>query len=143
MPSPRLRPITANASRLGLASGVTRLGVLLLLALVARTLGAGLVGLLTVTLSAALMGVPLLSPSQVEVLIRETAARHGAARELLAAPPRDRRRLGPWLLLAALTVLGWLGQWELRMASLSLVPFALIRTETNTIGAVFRGLDRM
>jgi O-antigen/teichoic acid export membrane protein len=87
--------------------------------------------------------VLILALGQQEVLIREVARSPGGARPLLSASQLAQARLARWLVpLAAIGVL-WLGDRELRLALLAFVPYALLRTATVTVGAAFKGLDRM
>jgi O-antigen/teichoic acid export membrane protein len=67
----------------------------------------------------------------------------GDARGLLAGADLLQRRLGRWLLPAAVVAALVVADPQLRLTLLAFIPYAALRTATVTGGAAFKGLDRM
>ena len=111
--------------------------------LVARGLGPAAMGDFTVGYGAALVLMLFLNAGQVEVLIRETAKRPSAVREL----HHEARRWQAAVALAAVPLAAGAAllvrQPSLRWTLLAFIPYAWLRCWLITLGAAFKGLDRM
>jgi O-antigen/teichoic acid export membrane protein len=138
-----IRQILRNAIWLGIGETIVKGGLFVATVLIARSVGPAGVGTFSIAYSAALIAVLILALGQQEVLIREVARFPGGARPLVSASQLAQARMARWLVpLAAIGVV-WVGDRELRLALLAFVPYALLRTATVTVGAAFKGLDRM
>ena len=111
--------------------------------IVARGFGPAVMGLFTVAFGAALVLMLALAAGQPEVLIREVAKQPASGRALGRLAASWQRRLAlvvvPVAVAAALPV----PVAELRWTLLAFLPYAWLRCRIATIGAVFKGLDRM
>jgi O-antigen/teichoic acid export membrane protein len=138
-----IRRILRNAIWLGIGEVFVKGGLFMATILIARSSGPAGVGAFSIAYSAALIAVLVLALGQQEVLIREVARSPEGARPLLSASQLVQGRLASWLVPAAAIGILWVGDRELRLALLTFVPYALLRTATVTVGATFKGLDRM
>ncbi len=139
----RLSPIARNFFWLVLGDGFVKGAMVLVTVMVARSLGASSVGVFSIAIGAVLVAIPLFSLGQVQVLIRDTAARPGSAAELVGAAHRlQARGLAILFPLGVLTAL-LLPDAELKWTILAFALYPVVRTRTVTIGAAFKGLDRM
>jgi O-antigen/teichoic acid export membrane protein len=135
--------ILRNVIWLGFGEAFVKGGLFVATVVIARSAGPAGVGTFSIAYSAALIAVLVLALGQQEVLIREVARCPEGARPLVSASQLAQARLARWLVpLAAIGVL-LVGDRELRLALLTFVPYALLRTATVTVGAAFKGLDRM
>lgn len=138
-----LSPIARNLVWLVLGDGFVKGAMVLVTVMVARGLGAASVGVFSIAIGAVLVAIPLFSLGQVQVLIRDTAATPGSATELVAAAHRIQERglevLFPLSVLTALL----LPDAELRWTLLAFALYPVLRMRTVTLGAAFKGLDRM
>jgi O-antigen/teichoic acid export membrane protein len=132
-----------NAVWLGLGEAAIKGGTVVVVVLIGRELGAAAVGIFSVAYAAALVGVLLLAVGQQEVLIREVARAPRSAGPLLEASIGVQRTLGRWIVAAACVMALAVPDATLRLGLLSFVPYAVLRTLTVTVGAAFKGLDRM
>jgi O-antigen/teichoic acid export membrane protein len=135
--------ILLNAAWLGIGEAIIKGGLFVATVLIARSTGPAGVGTFSIAYSAALIAVLVLALGQQEVLIREVARSPEGARTLLSASQLVQGRLVLMLVPAAAIGAMWVGDRELRLALLTFVPYALLRTATVTVGATFKGLDRM
>ncbi len=132
-----------NASWLTAGEIAVKGGVLLAGVIIARGMGAGPLGLFTVSYGVAVLITQLLAAGQVEVLIREVAREPKAARTWF-------RNSSVWQLKAGIPVAGAVGLGmivfatsTLRWTLLGFLLYALLRSRLITAGAVFKGLERM
>jgi PST family polysaccharide transporter len=132
-----------NALWLGLGEAAIKGGTVIVVVLIGRELGAAAVGVFSVAYAAALVGVLLLAVGQQEVLIREVARGSDQAGLLLDASMGVQRTLGRWIVAAACVMALAVPDATLRLGLLAFVPYAILRTLTVTVGAAFKGLDRM
>jgi O-antigen/teichoic acid export membrane protein len=135
--------IARNLSWLVVGDAVVKGGLLAAFALIAHGLGPEGLGLFTVAIGVVLVTVPLFALGQVEVLVREVAARPASARALVASAWRTRRRMLAVAVPLAVAIILTLRDAELRWALLAFLPYTVFRVETFTRSAVFKGLDRM
>ncbi len=138
-----MRPVVRNAFWLGIGEAAVKGGLVLATVLIARSNGPVGVGTFSVAYSAAMTVILILAIGQQEVLIREVARSPGGARGLLSVAQVVQSRLAWWFVPAAAVAALLVGNRELRLALLAFLPYALLRTATVTIGAAFKGLDRM
>lgn len=135
--------ILRNAIWLGIGEAFVKGGLFAATVVIARSAGPAGVGTFSIGYSAALIAILVLALGQQEVLIREVARSPKGAKPLLSASQLAQARLARWVVpIAALAIL-WVGDRELRLTLLTFVPYALLRTGTVTVGAAFKGLDRM
>jgi len=111
--------------------------------LVARGFGAAGMGTFTVAFAAALIFTQVLASGQVEVLIRETARTAGLARQLLRSSLRFQLRVGAVAVPLAVIAAALVPDAALRWAMIMFLPYAWLRARLTTIGALFKGVDRM
>lgn len=136
-------PIARNLLWLVLGDGFVKGAMVLITAMIARSLGASSVGVFSIAIGAVLVAIPLFSLGQVQVLIRDTAATPESATELVDAAHRIQiRGLAILLPLGVLTAL-LLPDAELKWTILAFALYPVLRMRTVTIGAAFKGLDRM
>lgn len=135
--------VARNVAWLGAGEVGVKLGVMAAALIVARGMGAGGMGTFTVAYGAALVGTVVLALGQVEVLVRETAARPGEARGLLAAARRLQGRAALWLVPALAAGALLVDEAELRWTLATFLIYGLLRARLVTLGAAFKGLDRM
>ena len=122
---------------------VLRAALLLSSLLIARGFGDQAMGTFTVAFGIVQVAVMVVALGQLEVLPRETAQRPAAARGLLIAAATLQGRAALALLLPALAATLLLPEPQLRWTLLALLPFVPLRTLLLSLGASFRGLDRM
>ena len=137
-----LRTVARNVSWLAVGDGAVKGGLLAVAILIGRGLSKEALGVYSVALAVVTVGIPLLALGQVEVLIRAVASAPSRARSLLRQARRLQRRLLvvglPIGAAAAVAIDGDLGA-----TLLAFLPYAWLRVETVTTGALFKGLDRM
>ncbi len=111
--------------------------------LVARGLGPAAMGAFTVSYGAAVVFMLLLAAGQAEVVTREVARGREAARGIgrLAQVWQGKvaRAAVPAALVASLLV----PEASLRWTLVAFIPYAWLRRSLITLGATFKGLDRM
>jgi PST family polysaccharide transporter len=135
--------VLRNAVWLGTGETFVKGGLFVATVLIARSAGPAGVGTFSIAYSAAMIAILILALGQQEVLIREVARSHESARSLLSISQVVQARLVKWIAPAAAIAVLFLGDRDLRLALLAFVPYALLRTATVTVGAAFKGLDRM
>jgi O-antigen/teichoic acid export membrane protein len=111
--------------------------------LVARGLGPAAMGAFTVSYGAALVLMLLLAAGQAEVLMREVARRPDEARGLNRLAREWQNRVARFALPAAAVGALLVPEGSLRWALLAFIPYAWLRRSLITVGAAFKGLDRM
>jgi len=110
---------------------------------VARGLGPAAMGAFTVAYGAAMVLTIVLAAGQPEVLIRETARFPGAARLLNRVSRLWRRQVALVVLPVAVAGAAAVGDPVLRWALLAFIPYGWLRSALISVGASFKGLDRM
>jgi O-antigen/teichoic acid export membrane protein len=110
---------------------------------VARGLGPAAMGAFTVAYGAALVLTLFLAAGQPEVLIRETARSPETARLLNHISSVWRRHLAVVVLPVAAVGATLVTDRVLRWALLAFIPYAWLRSSLISVGASFKGLDRM
>jgi len=110
---------------------------------VARGLGPAAMGAFTVAYGAAMVLMLVLAAGQPEVLIRETARFPGAARLLNHISSVWRRQVALVVLPVAVAGAAAVGDPVLRWVLLAFIPYAWFRSSLVSVGASFKGLDRM
>ena len=110
---------------------------------VARGLGPAGMGAFTVAYGAAMVLMLLLVAGQAEVLIRETARRPAAAKALGRLSRSWQRRVALVAVPAAVAATALVRDPTLRWTLLAFIPYAWLRSGLVSIGASFKGLDRM
>jgi O-antigen/teichoic acid export membrane protein len=135
--------VVRNAVWLGLGELAIKGGTVVVVVLIGRELGPAPVGVFSVAYSAAVVAVLFLALGQQEVLIREVARTPDRARRLLSSAAGLQRRMAWWAVPGAVVAALMVPDPLLRLALIAFVPYAVLRTTTVTIGAAFKGLDRM
>jgi O-antigen/teichoic acid export membrane protein len=110
---------------------------------VARGLGPAAMGAFTVAYGAAVVLTLVLAAGQPEVLIRETARSPETASLLNAISGVWRRHLA--IVVLPVTAIGGMlvADRVLRWVLLAFIPYAWLRSALISVGASFKGLDRM
>jgi O-antigen/teichoic acid export membrane protein len=111
--------------------------------LVARGLGPAAMGAFTVSYGAAIVFMLLLAAGQAEVLMREVARRPDEARGLGGLARQWQNRVARFAVPAAAVGALLVPEGSLRWALLAFIPYAWLRRSLVTVGAAFKGLDRM
>jgi O-antigen/teichoic acid export membrane protein len=111
--------------------------------LVARGLGPAAMGAFTVAYGAAMMLMLVFTAGQAEVLIRETARRPEAVRALGRMSRAWQRRVALAAVPAAIAGSALVPDPGLRWTLLAFIPYAWLRSGLVSVGASFKGLDRM
>ena len=111
--------------------------------LVARGLGPAAMGAFTVAYGAAMVLMLVLTAGQAEVLIRETARRPEAVRALGRLSRAWQRRVAVVAVPVAIAGAALVPDPGLRWTLLAFVPYAWLRSGLVSVGASFKGLDRM
>jgi len=110
---------------------------------VARGLGPAAMGAFTVAYGAAMLLTLVLAAGQPEVLIRETARAPKTASPLYAISRAWRRRLAIVVLPVAAVGAMLVPDLTLRWVLVAFIPYAWFRSSLISVGASFKGLDRM
>jgi O-antigen/teichoic acid export membrane protein len=110
---------------------------------VARGLGPSAMGAFTVAYGAALVLTLVLAAGQPEVLIRETARSPETARLLNDISSAWRRHVAVVVLPVAALGTALVTDEVLRWALFAFIPYAWLRSSLISVGASFKGLDRM
>ena len=110
---------------------------------VARGLGPAAMGAFTVAYGAAMVFTLVLAAGQPEVLIRETARSPETARLLNHISSVWRRHVTVVMLPVAAVGAALVTDKVLRWVLLAFIPYAWLRSSLISVGASFKGLDRM
>jgi len=135
--------VARNVAWLGAGEAVLKGCLFVSGVLVARGLGPAGMGVFTVSYGAALVLMHVLAGGQVEVLIRETARWPEAGRRLFMLARSHQHRLAVIVVPAAALAAALVPVADLRWTLLSFIPYAFLRRLLITMGAVFKGHDRM
>ncbi len=111
--------------------------------LVARGLGPAAMGVFTVSYGAAIVFMLLLAAGQAEVVMREVARRRDAAWGIGRLAQGWQARVALAAVPAAVAGALLVPDGSLRWGLLAFVPYAWLRRSLITVGAAFKGLDRM
>jgi O-antigen/teichoic acid export membrane protein len=111
--------------------------------LVARGLGPAAMGAFTVSYGAAVVFMLLLTAGQAEVLMREVARNPADVYALGSMARSWQGTVARFALPAAAVGALFVPVGSLRWALLAFIPYAWFRRSLITIGAAFKGLDRM
>ncbi len=111
--------------------------------IVARGLGPEGMGVFTVAFGAAMVLQQLLAAGQPEVTIREVAQQRSVAASLVGEARKVQERVALVAVPAAVAGVALVAHGSLLWTLLAFVPYAWIKARSGTLGAVFKGLDRM
>ncbi len=135
--------IARNVLWLGLGEAGSKGALLAAGIIVARGLGPEGMGVFTVAFGAAMVLQQLLAAGQPEVTIREVARTGAVSPGLIDESRAVQERIAvlsvPLLAVAVLAVARGAMLWSV----LAFVPYAWAKARAGTLGAVFKGLDRM
>ncbi|OYV97071.1 MAG: hypothetical protein B7Z68_04275 [Acidobacteria bacterium 21-70-11] len=135
--------LARNVAWLGAGEVVLKAALFAAGVLVARGLGPAAMGAFTVAYGAAMVLMLVLTAGQAEVLIRETARRPDAVRGLGRLSRAWQRRVALAAVPAAIAGAAFVPDPVLRWTLLGFVPYAWLRSGLVSVGASFKGLDRM
>ena len=142
-----MRPLVGTLTRnvAWLAGGeVFMKGALFLVGvLVARGLGPAAMGAFTVSYGAAVVFMLLLAAGQAEVLMREIARQPEEASGLGRLARGWQANVARFAVPAAAVAALFVPVGTLRWTLLAFIPYAFLRRSLVTVGAAFKGLDRM
>ncbi len=110
---------------------------------VARGLGPAAMGSFTIGYGAAVVLMLLLTAGQVEVVIREVARRPSSGVDLARLARAWQIRVAAVAVPVALGGSLLIREPVLRWTLFAFIPYAWLRSRLITVGAVFKGLDRM
>ncbi len=141
--SETLRRVTRNAVWLAVGEGAVKGALFLAAIIVARSAGPQGMGVFSIAYAAAILAVMILAAGQQEVVIREVAETPKRAGTLLDAARNVQNRLAWWAIPMLIVGAVLIRSLDLRLALLTFIPYAVLRTLLVTHGATFKGLDRM